>query len=110
MQVAVHTDNTIAGHDVLTSRVAAEVERALVRFESRITRVEVHLSDESAGRSTENDLRCVMEAFLEGQSPAVASDCAHTLDQAVRGTANRLGRVLESQLARLSSDTARRHG
>lgn len=110
MQIAVHTDNTIVGHDVLTSRVAAEVEEALVRFESRVTRVEVHLSDESAGRATQNDLRCVIEAFLEGQSPAVASDHVDTVDQAVRGAAHRLDRVLESQLARLSNDTARRHG
>jgi len=110
MQIAVHTDNTIAGHDALTSWVTSEVEGALVRFESRITRVEVHLADESAGRVTENDIRCVMEAFVEGRSPAVASDHADTVDEAVRGAAHRLDRVLASQLARLSNDTARRHG
>ena len=109
MQIAVHTDNTITGHEALTSRVASEVEKALATFESRMTRVEVHLSDESAGRPTENDMRCVIEAFLEGQSPAVASHHANTLDEAVLGAAHRLDRVLESRLARLSSETARRH-
>lgn len=110
MQIAVHTDNTISGHDIVMSRVATEVEEALARFESRVTRVEVHLRDESAGRSTQDDLRCVIEAFPEGQSPAVASHHADTVDEAVRGAAHRLDRVLESQLARLSNDTARRHG
>ncbi|MEP6800282.1 MAG: HPF/RaiA family ribosome-associated protein [Lapillicoccus sp.] len=109
MNVVLHTDNTINGHETLTSRVVSEVETVLARYDDRVKQVEVHLADGSAGRSTENDIRCVMEATLEGQSPAIATEHADTVDEAVRGAAHRLERVVESQLGRLSNDTARRH-
>ena len=73
MNVVVHTDNTISGHELLTSRVASEVETLLVRYDDRLVRVQVHLSNETTGRDTHNDTRCVMEAFMRGESPAVAT-------------------------------------
>jgi len=64
--------------------------------------VEVHLSDENSDRKGGNDdMRCVMEARLEGRQPIAVTDQAATLDQAVRGDANKLARLIESTLGRL---------
>ncbi len=46
-------------------------------------------------------MRCVMEARLEGRQPIAVTDQAATLDQAVRGDANKLARLIESTLGRL---------
>ena len=46
---------------------------------------------------------------MEGQSPAVASEHAETVDESVRCTARLLGRIVDSQQGRLSNNTVRRH-
>ncbi|MDQ2755698.1 MAG: ribosomal subunit interface protein [Actinomycetota bacterium] len=109
MHVAVHTDNHISGTESLIARVASEVETVLAPHDARLTLVEVHLADESAGRETPHDMRCVVEAVLAGQPVAVATEHAETLDEAVSGAAHKLVNVLESRFGRLSGQTARRH-
>ncbi len=103
MKIQVNTDTHIVGREALVTRVEDTVQRALRHFEDRITRVEVHLSDENAGKSGPHDKRCVMEARLEGRQPIAATDEASTLDQATRGAAEKLARLIESQLGRVAS-------
>ncbi len=109
VHVEIHTDNTINGSDALTSRVTDEVTGSLEHHDGRVQRIEVHLADESAGRATEDDIRCVMTADLKGQSPVVASHHAAGVDQAVTGAAHKLARAIEHRLGRLSGQTARDH-
>lgn len=75
-----------------------------------VTRLEVHLSDQNGGKSGQRDKRCVMEARLEGRQPIAASDDATTLDQAVRGAADKLARLIDSQAAAPPARSARRTG
>lgn len=49
MQIHVHTDSTIGGGTKLTSYLESEVAATLSRFSELLQRIEVHLSDESAG-------------------------------------------------------------
>jgi len=83
------------------------VAAALGRVAEHITRVEVHLSIESGGRSGQSDKRCVMEARLEGLKPAVVTEQAGTLDQAVIGAAGKLLRVIDHTFGRLRDKNQR---
>lgn len=103
MKIQVNTDTHIEGREALASQVNATVEHALQRFQSQITRVEVHLSDQNGGKSGQIDKRCVMEARLEGRQPIAATDEAPTMEQAVRGAADKLSRLIDSQLGRAAS-------
>jgi ribosome-associated translation inhibitor RaiA len=67
----------------------------------RITRVEVHLSDQNGDKSGQDDKRCMLEARLEGRQPTVVTHHAASLDEAVDGAADKLKRFLESTLERL---------
>jgi ribosome-associated translation inhibitor RaiA len=100
MQIQLNTDHNVEGHEALAARVSGAVERALRRFSDHITRVEVHLSDENADKSGEHDKRCLMEARLEGRQPIAVTHQAATLDQAVDGAAEKLTRMIESNLGR----------
>ena len=93
MQVQINTDHNIEGHEALTARVRGVVESALSRVRDHITRVEVHLSDENGDKSGKNDMRCVMEARLEGRQPVAVTDQAETLEQAVDGAADKLAPI-----------------
>jgi ribosome-associated translation inhibitor RaiA len=95
MQIQVNTDSNIEAHEGMVSRVQDETAAALARFSDRLTRVEVHLGDESARRSTGPDKRCVLEARLAGQEPVSVTDHAETVEDALGGALDKMVRLLE---------------
>ena len=102
MHVQINTDSNIEGDNALPQQVEAVVRGALGRFSERITRVDVHLSDENSDRKTGiDDMRCLLEASLVGLQPTVVSHQAATVEQAVDGAAGKLKRSLETTFGRL---------
>lgn len=102
MQIQVNTDRNIEGHEALAAQIRGVVESALSRHEDFITRVEVHLSDENSNKKGGNDdIRCMMEARLEGRQPAAITHQAATVEQAVDGAVDKMARMIESTLGRL---------
>ena len=103
MKIQINTDGNIQGNEALAEQVSTTVENALRHVKDHITRVEVHLGDENAGKSGQNDQRCMVEARLEGRQPVAASALAPTSAQAVQAASDKLARLLETQLGRLAS-------
>jgi ribosome-associated translation inhibitor RaiA len=101
MKIQLNTDINIEGTEALAAQVRKTVEQALARFVEHVTRVEVHLSDENAGKSGQQDQRCMLEARLEGRQPVAVTEHAATLEQAVHGAAQKLAHLLDSRLGRL---------
>ena len=102
MNIQVNTDNHIQGSEELTRQVEGVVEGSLGRFGEWITRVEVQLSDEnSRSKSRDNDKRCVMEARPAGRQPVSVSHQGATVDQALKGSAKKLARLLDDTKGRL---------
>jgi len=101
MQIQINTDHNIEGREALADQFRGVVESALSRFSDRITRVEVHLSDENSDKKRgDDDMRCMMEARLENRQPIAVTHQAATLDQAVDGAADKLTKMIESALGR----------
>ncbi len=104
MHIRVNTDRNIEGSDRLASDMEAIVRDAIARFADRITRVEMHLSDEnSRDKEGTADKRCLLEARLAGLRPVVVSHVADSVEQAVDGAAEKLARSLDHTLGRLES-------
>jgi len=102
MQIQLNSDKNIEVHEALTSQVSSTVENSLSRFSDHITRVEIHLSDENSDKKGGiDDMRCVMEARLEGRQPVAVTNQATTMDEAIDGAADKLTRLIESTLGRL---------
>ncbi len=100
MLIQVNTDATIKGKEKLVDEVKDAVTNALTHFSERISRVEVHLADEDGRKHGEDDVRCMMEARVEGRQPTAVTHHASSLDEAVDGAAEKLRRSLESALGR----------
>ncbi|MBI4166570.1 MAG: HPF/RaiA family ribosome-associated protein [Acidobacteria bacterium] len=100
MQIQVNSDSSIGVDSDLSRLVESTVNHALKRFEGRITRVEVHLSDANSDKFGTQDKRCLMEARPAGRDPVAVDDQAHTLEEAVRGAAQKLKRLLDSLFGR----------
>ncbi len=108
MQIQVQTDNHTAGGVGLTRQVEAVVEGALERFGDRITRVEVHFTDENGSqKSSDSDKRCVMEARLAGLQPITVSAEGSSLRQALDGATGKLEKTLTRTLERLDDPKGR---
>lgn len=108
MQIQVNTDRNIEGHEALTAHISGVVEGALSRFLDHITRVEVHMSDEDSDKKgSTRDMRCMMEARLEGRQPIAVTHQAATLDLAIDGATGKLTRLIESTVEKLEDQ--RRH-
>lgn len=104
MQILVNTDNNINGNERLQGYVESVVGSTLDRFSDRITRVEVHLTDEnSPSKSKGDDQRCVMEARPAGLQPISVTHLADTMDQAIDGAVARLERTLDKTFDKLDS-------
>jgi len=99
MQVQVNTDDNIEGRDALTAQVEADIRDGLSRFAGQITRVEVHLSDENAGKGG-NDKRCLLEVRPTGQQPVAVTQQSGTLQEATAGAVQKMQRKLQSTFGR----------
>ena len=106
MQVLVNSDHTIVGGASMAGRIRSDIELALQRVSDRITRVEVHLSDENGAKGGRDDKRCMLEARLEGRQPIAVTSHAATIDIAVHDAAMKLMRVIDSTEGR--AEDARR--
>jgi len=103
VKIQVNTDRNVEVSADLAERIEADVTSALSRFEARLTRVEVHLRDESSGRATGEDIRCLLEARPAGLDPVAVTNHASTSFEALRGATERLAALLSSKLERLES-------
>jgi hypothetical protein len=108
MRVLVSTDHNIDGREALAHRITDVVEHGLARVKDRITRVDVHLSDENSDKKVGGlEMRCVMEARLEGRPPVAVTDHAPTVDQAVSGATHKLIRSIDHLFGRLHDKRSR---
>ena len=103
MQIQVNTDKNIEGREALVAHVEATLTHALDRFSDRITRLEVHLSDENGDKSGQDDKRCMIEARLEGRQPNAVTCNAGTLHQAIAGATDKLKKTLDSTIERMQA-------
>lgn len=101
MKIQLNTDNHIDGTQGLAHHVETTVSDALGRFSDQITRVEVHLSDESGPKNGGDDKRCLIEARITGRQPMVASHDAPSIHQAIDGAVERLVHAITSSFGKL---------
>ena len=100
MQIQVNSDSSVAVDSELSRLVESTVNSALKRVEDRINPVEGHLSDVSGDKFSVQDKRCLMEARPAGRDPVAVSNQAATIEEAVRGAAQKLERLLDSLFGR----------
>lgn len=71
------------------------MRQKLARFEDRLTRLEVHVSDENARKGGVNDKTCMIEARPRSGTPLGVTAHATDIDTAARKAANTLAQRLE---------------
>lgn len=98
MQIQLNTDRNISGTEKLESFVTAKVKESLKHYAGKITRIEVHLSDENADKGGTDDIQCKLEARLEGMKPVLVASKSSSkeiaLDDALGKMKSSLGTII----------------
>lgn len=103
MKIQFNTDKTINGNEKTQEFYSSLITEELKRYESHITRIEVHLSDENGIKEGLNDMRCLLEARIEGKQPIAVIEQADTVEIAVSGALDKLKASLEKILGRVAN-------
>ncbi len=107
MKIQVNTDKNVDGSEAFNEHTEAHLRSALARFEDHLTRIEVHFRNESAGRSTGDDFRCLIEARPAGMDPVSVDHHAASLGDVLHGATDKLEALLSSKFERLEGKEMR---
>ncbi|XQR90156.1 HPF/RaiA family ribosome-associated protein [Stutzerimonas urumqiensis] len=102
MHIQVNSNQSIDVTQGLEDSIRATLESELERFEDFLTRVEVHINDENAGKSGPQDKRCQIEARMKHHDPLSVTHKAESLDLAIDGAATKMTHALEHTIGKLS--------
>ncbi|WP_111707637.1 HPF/RaiA family ribosome-associated protein [Lutibacter citreus] len=101
MTIQINTDKTLTGEKRSSDFFISQITEALQRFESHITRIEVHFKDENGKKDGFNSISCLLEARLEGKQPIAITNQANTMDMAVTGAIDKIKTAIESILGKI---------
>jgi ribosome-associated translation inhibitor RaiA len=100
MKIQFNTDKTLTGYERQQNQYTSLIQEELKRYQSQITRIEVHLSDENGQKAALNTIRCLLEARLEGMNPIAVTHQDDKVELAVSGAIDKLKVSLDTILGR----------
>jgi len=103
MKIQFNTDKAIKGDKKHEGYFTCLIGDGLERYESHITRIEAHLSDENGNKEGINDMRCILEARIKGRQPIAVTCEVTTLEEAISCAIDKLTASLETILGRLQN-------
>jgi ribosome-associated translation inhibitor RaiA len=103
MQIHFNIDSSIEGHERTENYFTSVLQEALKRYEDKITKLEIHLSDENKEKANGEDKRCLMEARVAGLKPIAVTNHADSVEKAIKGATEKLKHALEHSFGKLQS-------
>ncbi len=101
MKIQFNTGKTINGDERLQDFFSDLIAEELDRYQSDITKIEVSITDQNGKNEGLGDIKCMLEARLEGMQPIAVSDQSDTIEGAVSGAVDNLKASLDAILGRL---------
>ena len=101
MFIQIYADNQVESDAERNLQLEQQVRQRLARFEERITDVEVHVSDVNGSKGGNGDLRCTLEARVNGIDPIAVAEHGTSVDRAVMAAAKTAVRALDHRLGKL---------
>jgi ribosome-associated translation inhibitor RaiA len=95
MQFQFNTDSSVMGTADVAARIETQVRHRLARFEDRLTRIEVHVTDVNGRKHGSDDKQCTIEARPRGGKPIGVTGKAADVDAAARIAAGTMAERLE---------------
>ena len=103
MEIIFNTDKNIEGKERLEKYVKELIGGSLKRFDDRVTRIEVFLSDENSHKESQDDKKCVLEARPNGLKPIAVTCQDATIEKAINGAIDKMKASLTKVIGRLQN-------
>jgi ribosomal subunit interface protein len=103
MKVQLNTDKNIDGTEMLESYVSERVTSGLGHFVDKITRVEVHLSDQNADKGGVDDKQCKIEARMEGMQPVMVVSKSGSKEKALDDAIDKVKATLNTMVGKMKN-------
>jgi len=104
MQININTDNHIEGNDRRESYFTEVLKDKLKRFDDHVTSLEIHITDENGkDKSGPDDIRCLMEARVNGMKPMAVTCHSDTVEKAIGMATEKLKNLLEHTFDKLKA-------
>lgn len=103
MIVQFNTDKNIEATEGMAEHFTALIEKEMAHFSQHITRVEAHLSDENGSKKGVDDMRCLLEARLEGYQPVAVTHDGNSNHEAVNGACTKMASALATIIGKQRS-------
>jgi hypothetical protein len=95
MLIEVRTDASIDGGEPLFDQVKGVVRAALHRYDDRVRRIDVHLSDAVGNKTGHDNKRCSIEARRDGCEPILVAHQESSIDKAIHGAVHKLKTAMD---------------
>ena len=100
MDFQFNTDSSVMGTENVAERIEAQLRQKLGRFEERLTRLEVHVTDDNADKGGAADKSCRIEARPRGGEPVSVTGHAGDVDGAARQAGSKMASLLDSRFGK----------
>jgi ribosome-associated translation inhibitor RaiA len=103
MKVQFNTDKNIQGTEMLEAFVADKISSSLKHFADKITRIEVHLSDQNADKVGKDDIQCKIEARIAKLKPIIATSNSDTKEKALDMAIDKMKAALNTIIGKMKN-------
>ena len=103
MKIQLNTDKNIRGTEKLQTIVTEKINHNLKRFVDKITRIEVHLSDQNALKGGLDDILCKIEARVEGMQPVIVASKNGSKERAVDDAVDKMKATLSTVIGKMKN-------
>ena len=101
MKMQFNTDKNIHGTEQLESVVSEKINHGLKHYADKISRVEVHLSDQNAEKAGPDDVQCKLEARVEGLQPMIVTSANESKERAVDDAVDKMKATLNTAFGKI---------
>ena len=101
MKVLVNTDKHIEGSERLQNYIDEKMGHALKHFADRLTRIEIHLSDQNGDKPGADDIQCRVEVRPKGLQPVTVTARNANLDLSIADAIEKMKAALTTAFGKL---------
>ncbi|MGB5263872.1 MAG: HPF/RaiA family ribosome-associated protein [Lutimonas sp.] len=103
MKIQVNTDKNIEGTEMLETFVSEKIRSGLKHFVDKITRIEVHLSDQNADKGGIEDIQCKIEARVEDLQPVIVVSKSSSIEKALNDAVDKMKATLGTIIGKMKN-------
>ena len=103
MKLQLNTDKNIQGTEMLETYVSEIIRNGLKHYVDKITRIEVHLSDQNADKGGIDDIQCKIEARVEGMKPVMVVSKSGSKEKALDDAIYKMKATLDTIIGKMKN-------